>query len=114
FSSRRRHTRFSRDWSSDVCSSDLTLKRLDGCDQIHISFDVDVLDPSVSRGTGTPVPNGLTAREAATLIVRLMQSNKIGSFEVVEVNTTLDRENLMAEQAFDILLRASNQLTHNI
>ncbi|HEY9561486.1 MAG TPA: arginase family protein, partial [Anseongella sp.] len=79
-----------------------------------ISFDVDVMDPSVSKGTGTPVPNGLTGKEAATLVVRLMQSKKISSFELVEVNPTLDRDNLMAEQAFDILLRASNQLTHNI
>ncbi|QEC52946.1 arginase [Anseongella ginsenosidimutans] len=91
-----------------------TLKYLDDCDLIHVSFDVDVLDPSVSRGTGTPVPNGITIKEARTLVIRLMQSKKIGTFELVEVNPTLDRENLMAEQAFDILLRASNQLTHNI
>lgn len=89
------------------------LKQLDHCDRIHISFDVDVLDPSVSRGTGTPVPGGITAKEAKTLVVRLMQSKKISSFEIVEVNPTLDRDNLMAENAFDILVRAVNQLIHN-
>lgn len=90
------------------------LKQLSKCDLIHVSFDVDVLDPSVSRGTGTPVPNGITGREARTLVSRLMQSEKITAFELVEVNPTLDNENMMAEQAFDILLRASNQLTQNI
>src|SRR5690606_3480961 len=90
------------------------LRHLEDCDLIHVSFDVDVMDPSVSRGTGTPVPNGISGREARTLVVRLMQSKKVVSFELVEVNPTLDTENAMAEQTFDILLRASNQLIHNI
>src|SRR3546814_4482878 len=54
-----------------------TLKHLEGCDLIHISFDVDVMDLSVSKGTGTLVPNGLTGTDAATLVVRWMQSKKI-------------------------------------
>lgn len=89
------------------------LKYLEQCDLIYISFDVDSLDASVSKGTGTPVPNGLTAREAGNLVARLMTSSKVCCFEMVEVNPTLDKENRMAENAFEILLRATNSLIND-
>lgn len=89
------------------------LKYLDHCDMIYISFDVDSLDASISKGTGTPVPNGLTEREAGNLVARLMTSDKICCFEIVEVNPTLDKENLMAENAFEILVRATNSLIND-
>ena len=80
---------------------------------IYISFDVDSIDPAISKGTGTPVRNGITEREAGNLIARLMNSDKVCCFELVEVNPTLDRENRMAESAFDILVRATNSLTNH-
>jgi len=89
------------------------LKYLDHCDLIYVSFDVDSLDASISKGTGTPVPNGLSAREAGNLVARLMTSEKVCCFEMVEVNPTLDKENLMAENAFEILLRATNSLIND-
>jgi arginase len=89
------------------------LKYLDSCDMIYVSFDVDSLDPSISRGTGTPVPNGITGKEAGNLVARLMSNEKICGFDIVEVNPTLDRENKMAENAFDILLRATNSLIND-
>lgn len=90
-----------------------TLAHLAQCDDIYVSFDVDSLDSSISRGTGTPVSNGLKEREAEDLIAALMQSYKIACIEVVEVNPTLDKENLMAEIAFNILRRAVNILMLN-
>jgi arginase len=90
-----------------------TLKYLQNCDLIYISFDVDALDSAISKGTGTPVPNGITEREAGNLLARLMYSEKVCAFEMVEVNPTLDRENLMAENAFEILLRATNALRND-
>lgn len=90
-----------------------TLKYLEKCDLIYVSFDVDALDPSISRGTGTPVPNGITEREAGNLLARLMSSEKVCGFEIVEVNPTLDRENIMAEHAFEILIRATNSLIND-
>ena len=90
------------------------LNYLDKCDIIHISFDVDCMDPSISRGTGTPTKNGLTEREAGNFISRLLYSKKIVSLEVTEINPTLDRENLMAENAFEILQKAANQITRVI
>lgn len=89
------------------------LLHLSACDQIYVSFDVDSLDSSISRGTGTPVSNGLREREAEDLMASLMQSHKICCFEVTEVNPTLDKENLMAEIAFNILQRSVNLLLVN-
>lgn len=91
----------------------LILASLDACDIIYISFDVDSMDSEISKGTGTPVPNGLTEKEAGGLIYYLMRSRKICCLEVVEINPTLDKENLMAENAFEILLRATNQLIND-
>ncbi len=83
---------------------------LSDCTDIYLSFDVDSLDSSISRGTGTPVGNGLKEREAEDLISKFMQNRKICCFEITEVNPTLDKENLMAEIAFNILQRSVNIL----
>jgi arginase len=80
------------------------------CTDIYVSFDVDSLDSSISKGTGTPVNNGLREREAEDLISKLMQNRKVCCFEITEVNPTLDKENLMAEIAFNILQRSVNVL----
>lgn len=89
------------------------IRYLKDCDYIYVSFDVDSLDPSISRGTGTPVSNGLREREAEDLISKFMQHHKICCFEISEVNPTLDKENLMSEIAFHILQRSVNVLLLN-
>lgn len=89
------------------------LNYLDQCDLIYVSFDVDSMDSRISSGTGTPVPNGITEKEAGNLIYYIMRSKKICCFEMVEINPTLDKENLMAENAFEILQKATNQLSHD-
>ncbi len=88
-------------------------KYLNHCTDIYISFDVDCLDSSISKGTGTPVGNGLKEREAEDLVSKLMQNRKVCCFEITEVNPTLDRENLMAEIAFNVLQRSVNVLLMN-
>lgn len=80
------------------------------CTDIFVSFDVDSLDASISKGTGTPVSNGLREREVEDLISKFMQFRKVCCFEIAEVNPTLDKENLMAEIAFNILQRSVNVL----
>ena len=65
------------------------------------------MDAGISKGTGTPVPNGITEKEAGNLVARLMESPKVCCFEIVEINPTLDKENLMAENAFEILQKAT-------
>ncbi len=90
-----------------------TLLHLSSCEDIYVSFDVDSLDSSISRGTGTPVSNGLKEKEAEDILATLMQNHKICCFEITEVNPTLDKENLMAEIAFNILQRSVNLLLLN-
>ena len=89
------------------------IRYLGDCSDIYISFDVDSLDSSISKGTGTPVNNGLREREVEDLISKFMQNRKICCFEITEVNPTLDKENLMSEIAFNILQRSVNVLMMN-
>lgn len=86
------------------------LAYLHNCDMIYISFDVDSMDCDlVSRGTGTPVPNGLSEEEATDIVCGLVSDPKTCCLEVTEINPTLDdKRNTMAETAFRILDRATN------
>lgn len=86
------------------------LAHLSQCTHLYISFDVDSMDSSISKGTGTPVRNGITEKEAGSLLVRLIQNEKVCCFEISEINPTLDKENLMAENSFEILQKVVSQL----
>jgi arginase len=88
---------------------DISIK-LQNCDKIYVSFDVDSMDPSMSKGTGTPVVKGISDKEAGHLITGLMANQRICCFEMTEINPTLDSENAMAEIAFEILVKATNQI----
>ena len=100
-----------RTGAENVCRK--VLRYLSDCTDIYVSFDVDSLDSAISKGTGTPVSNGLKEREVEDLISKFMQNRKICCFEITEVNPTLDKENLMAEIAFNILQRSVNVLMMN-
>jgi arginase len=80
-----------------------TLSHLGSCKRIHVSFDVDSLDPSISVGTGTPVPNGLSIEEATTLLQGFCRDTRTATLDVVEINPALDTGNAMAEAALSIL-----------
>jgi len=58
--------------------------------KFHISFDIDVLDPAFTPGTGTPVPGGLTMREAITIVRRLCAESNVVGFDLVELHPALD------------------------
>ncbi|MCH8554214.1 MAG: arginase [Schleiferiaceae bacterium] len=88
-----------------------TLDNLKNCDIIFVSFDVDSMDPSISRGTGTPVPGGLSREQANGLITGLLASPKVKGFEITEINPLLDdRGNKMGEVAFYLLDQAVTTL----
>ncbi len=89
-----------------------TLLYLNTCTHLYISFDVDSMDSGISKGTGTPVRNGITEKEAGSLCSRLIQNEKVCCFEICEINPTLDTENLMAENSFEILQQAVARLTY--
>lgn len=82
-----------------------TLKYLDACDIIYISFDVDSMDPkATSYGTGTPVKNGLIPKQAKQLLNILGSNPKTVCIEFVEVNPCLDEKlNRMGEIAFGLI-----------
>jgi arginase len=86
------------------------MRYLSACDKVYISFDVDSMDPAVSRGTGTPVKGGINEREAADLILELLQNERTCCLEFTEINPTLDSENVMAETVFEILQKVARQL----
>jgi arginase len=60
---------------------------------IHLSFDVDAITPEYAPGTGTPVPFGITAREAFLAVEMIAASGKLISMDLVEVNPILDERN---------------------
>jgi arginase len=80
-----------------------TLQHLSACDKIHVSFDVDSLDPSISVGTGTPVKDGLFLDEARDLLAGFCSDQKTATLDVVEINPALDDKNAMAEATLSIL-----------
>ncbi len=88
------------------------LQLLQACDIIYVSFDVDSLDSEFSKGTGTPVEIGLTVEQAKELCFHLLQDERVVCYEMTEINPTLDTENTMAENAFDILEAATEAILH--
>jgi arginase len=73
---------------------------------VHVSLDMDALDPEVAPGVGTPVRGGLSYREAHLALELVAESGLAGSFEVVEVNPILDRENETAALAVELAASA--------
>ena len=78
------------------------LARLNRLERIHVSFDMDALEPSVAAGVGTPAAGGLTFREAHLLMEILAESDKVCSLDIVEVNPILDAGNRTAEVAVEL------------
>jgi arginase len=76
----------------------------DSLRQVHLSFDVDSIDPGEAPGTGTPVKGGLTYREAHLAMEMFSDSERISSAEFVEVNPILDTANHTAELTVELIL----------
>jgi arginase len=70
---------------------------------IHVSFDMDAIDPSEAPGTGTPVKGGLSYREAHLAMEMLFESGQLGSIEMVEINPILDTRNQTAVLAVGLI-----------
>lgn len=78
----------------------------DGTDRVHVSFDLDAVDPTVAPGVGTPVKGGLDYREAHLLMEMLSDSGVMTSLEVVEANPILDDRNASAAFAVELVQSA--------
>ena len=73
---------------------------------VHVSLDMDVVDPDVAPGVGTPVRGGFSYREAHLAMELVAESGLVGSLEVVEVNPILDRENATGRLAVELAASA--------
>jgi arginase len=83
-----------------------SLTHIAGPGFVHVSFDMDALDPEVAPGVGTPVRGGLSYREAHLALELVAESGLLTSLEVVEVNPILDRENATASLAVELVASA--------
>jgi arginase len=78
----------------------------DGMNGLHISLDIDAVDPRDAPGTGTKVAGGLTYREAHLALELIADAGKMTSLDIVEVNPTVDIENRTATLAAELILSA--------
>ena len=72
-------------------------------DHIHVSFDLDSVDPAIAPGVGTPVPGGLSYRETHLIMETIAECGCMSSLEVAEVNPILDDKNISAEFAAELV-----------
>ena len=82
---------------------ELALATMDANTHLHVSFDVDFLDPEIAPGVGTTVPGGPTYREAQLCMEMIADTGRLGSLDVVELNPALDLRNKTAELAVDLI-----------
>ena len=79
------------------------LEGLDDDTHLHVSFDVDFLDPEIAPGVGTTVPGGPTYREAQLCMEMIADSGRLASLDIVELNPALDVRNKTALLAVDLV-----------
>jgi arginase len=79
------------------------LQNLSHLDRVHLSFDLDVVDPEVAPGVGTPVRGGLTYREAHLVMELINEAAVVTSLDVVEINPILDSRNGTAKLAVELV-----------
>jgi arginase len=82
---------------------ELALATLDAHTHLHVSFDVDFLDPSFAPGVGTTVMGGPTYREAQLCMEMIADTGRLASLDVMELNPALDVRNRTAEVAVDMV-----------
>jgi len=78
-------------------------RALNGTAGIHVSFDLDAMDPDYAPGVGTPSPGGLSFREAHLAMEMLADTGKVISAELVEANPVLDERNVTAQLGVELL-----------
>jgi arginase len=82
---------------------ELALATLDDKTHLHVSFDVDFLDPEIAPGVGTTVPGGPTYREAQLCMEMIADTGRLASLDVMELNPALDIRNKTAAMAVDLI-----------
>ena len=89
------------------------LRHIGDVDALHVSFDMDVLDPDEAPGVGTPVRGGISYREAHLAMEMLSDSGLMSSIDVVETNPVLDTANKTATLAVELICSALGQTIYH-
>jgi arginase len=82
---------------------DEALAGIDADTHVHVSFDVDFLDPGIAPGVGTTVPGGPNYREAQLVMEMIADTGRMGSLDIVELNPAFDEHNKTAQLAVDLV-----------
>ena len=91
---------------ADAVVDDAIAEALDGADSIYLSVDIDVLDPGMAPGTGTPEPGGLLTRELLRAVRRIVGRVELAGMDVVEVVAAYDHAEITAMAAHRCVLEA--------
>ena len=79
------------------------LEGIDANTHLHVSFDVDFLDPSIAPAVGTTVPGGPNYREAQLCMEMIADTGRLGSLDIMELNPAFDEHNRTAKLAVDLV-----------
>jgi arginase len=82
---------------------EMALEGLDERSHLHVSFDVDFLDPTIAPGVGTTVRGGPNYREAQLCMEMIADTGRLGSLDIVELNPAYDKRNQTAKLAVDLV-----------
>lgn len=99
-----------KEGTSKVINDLLTLIKEKNIKNIHLSYDIDCLDPDYVPGTGTPVNDGLTYSQSKELLEAILGTNLVKSMDFVEYNPMLDKNNKTKETCFELLNLISDNL----
>jgi arginase len=89
-----------------TCMEEALARATDGTAGVHLSFDLDAVDPEVAPGVGTPVAGGLTYREAHLACEKVAHTGRLLGLDIVELNPILDESNRTAKLAVELILSA--------
>ena len=91
---------------------DAVARASDGCDAIYLSVDIDVLDPGVAPGTGTPEPGGMQTADLLRAVRRIVLESPVVAMDVVEVSPPYDHAETTINSAHRVILEALAALAH--
>jgi agmatinase len=94
----------------DAVIGDAIAEALDGPDLVYLSVDIDVVDPGMAPGTGTPEPGGMSARELLRAIRRVAGAVDLAGMDVVEVSPPYDQSEVTALLAYRVVMEALSAL----
>jgi arginase family enzyme len=94
----------------DAVIDDAIAEALDGPEVVYLSVDIDVVDPGMAPGTGTPEPGGMTARELLRAVRRVVGDVELAGMDVVEVSPPYDQSEVTAMLAYRVVMEALSSL----